>query len=123
VKVTSTLYPRSDIAKLGIAPLTSMFLYGENVSERRFEDFRPEVHDSDGLQAHTGRGEWLWRPVVNPWHLRIGRFVDENPKGFGLSQRDQDFDHYQDNEAQYERRPSYWIKPLGNWGKGSVELV
>ncbi len=122
-EVSGVLYPRRSIDKVGIAPLTSMFLYGENASGRRFEDFRPEVHDSDGLTALTGRGEPLWRPLVNPRALRISRFLDENPQGFGLGQRDREFDHYQDNESRYERRPSYWVQPLGRWGKGSVELV
>jgi glucans biosynthesis protein len=122
VEVQSRLYPRRKIEKLGIAPLTSMFLFGENPG-RRFDDFRPEVHDSDGLMVQNGAGEWLWRPLVNPKELLVSRFVDENPKGFGLAQRDRDFRNYQDNESRFERRPSYWIAPLGKWGKGSVELV
>jgi glucans biosynthesis protein len=123
VEVTNRLYPRHKIEKLGVAPLTSMFLFGEN-SGKRFDDFRPEVHDSDGLLVNNGAGEWLWRPLVNPTKAPIvSRFVDENPKGFGLAQRDRDFRNYQDNESRFERRPSYWVEPLGHWGKGSVELV
>lgn len=123
VEVTNRLYPRRTIEKLGIAPLTSMFLYGENGASRRFDDFRPEVHDSDGLMINNGAGEWLWRPLTNPRDLLVSRFVDENPRGFGLAQRDRDFRNYQDNESRFERRPSYWVEPLGRWGKGSVELV
>ncbi len=124
VEVTDRLYPRRRIEKLGVAPLTSMFLYGENSSSNRFDDFRPEVHDSDGLTVNNGAGEWLWRPLVNPRDTPlITSFVDENPKGFGLAQRDREFRNFQDNESRFERRPSYWIEPLGNWGKGSVELV
>jgi glucans biosynthesis protein len=123
VQVTAELYPRRQIAKLGIAPMTSMFLYGENQGSHRFDDFRPEVHDSDGLMTESGTGEWLWRPLVNPKDLRVNRFMDEHPRGFGLVQRDRDFTHYQDNESRYERRPSYRIEPLGDWGKGGVELV
>jgi glucans biosynthesis protein len=123
VQVTSKLYPRRAIEKLGVAPLTSMFLYGENAGGRKFDDLRPEVHDSDGLMLQTGNGEWLWRPLVNPRVLRVNRFLDENPRGFGLLQRDRDFDHYQDNESRFERRASYWVEPLARWGKGSVELV
>jgi glucans biosynthesis protein len=123
VEVTSTLYPRKRVRKLGVAPLTSMFLYGENPSGRRFDDFRPEVHDSDGLMVQTGQGEWLWRPLVNPPDLRVSRLLDENPRGFGLVQRDRDFAHYQDNEARYHARPSYWVEPRGDWGRGAVELV
>ena len=99
-----------------------MFLYGEE-HRRQFDDYRPEVHDSDGLMMQTGGGEWLWRPLVNPQALRVSSFSDEHPRGFGLIQRDRDFPHYQDEEARYQRRPSYWIAPLGDWGKGSVELV
>jgi len=123
VQVTAELYPRRQIAKLGIAPLTSMFLYGENSSNRRFDDYRPEVHDSDGLMTERGTGEWMWRPLVNPKDLRVNRFMDEHPRGFALVQRDRDFNHFQDNEARYERRPSYRVEPLGDWGKGGVELV
>jgi periplasmic glucans biosynthesis protein len=123
VQVTAELYPRRQIAKLGIAPLTSMFLYGENSGNHRFDDYRPEVHDSDGLMMERGTGEWQWRPLVNPKELRVNRFMDEHPRGFGLVQRDRDFNHYQDNDARYERRPTYFVEPLGDWGKGGVELV
>ena len=123
VQVTAELYPRKAIEKIGIAALTSMFLYGENSPQRRFDDYRPEVHDSDGLMTQTGTGEWAWRPLVNPHTLRVNRFMDEHPRGFGLSQRDRDWTHYQDPEAFFHLRPSYWIEPLGDWGKGGVELV
>jgi periplasmic glucans biosynthesis protein len=123
VQVTAELYPRQAVDKLGIAPLTSMFLYGENSARRRFDDWRPEVHDSDGLMMQTGTGEWLWRPLTNPRSLEVNRFMDDDPKGFGLIQRDRNFADYQDPESQFERRPSYWIQPLGDWGKGGVELV
>jgi glucans biosynthesis protein len=123
VEVHNTLYLRRPIAKLGVAPLTSMFLYGSDNSGRRFDDSRPEVHDSDGLMAQTGQGQWLWRPLVNPRELRVNRFMDENPRGFGLIQRERAARQYTDPESQYETRPSYWVQPLGNWGKGGVELV
>lgn len=122
VEVTATLYARKSVEKLGVAPLTSMFLYGEE-HRRTFDDYRPEVHDSDGLLQHAGSGEWLWRPLVNPKALRVSSFFDERPHGFGLAQRDRDFAHYQDEEAHYQERPSYWIAPLGDWGKGNLELV
>jgi periplasmic glucans biosynthesis protein len=123
VQVTGELYPRRAIEKIGIGALTSMFLYGENSTGRHFDDFRPEVHDSDGLQTQTGKGEWAWRPLVNPHTLRVNRFMDEHPRGFGLVQRDRDPTHYQDAESYFHLRPSYWIEPLGDWGKGGVELV
>ena len=123
VEVHSELYPRRPIAKLGVAPLTSMFFFGENDGGRHFDDYRPQVHDSDGLMSETGPGQWLWRPLANPRELRVNRFLDENPRGFGLIQRERDFVHYEDAESQYETRPSYWVQPLGNWGKGGVELV
>ena len=123
VEVHCDLFPRRAIDKLGVAPLTSMFLYGEDGTGRHFDDFRPQVHDSDGLLAETGHGQWLWRPLANPRELRVNRFMDENPRGFGLIQRDRNFAHYQDVESQYQTRPSYWVQPLGNWGKGGVELV
>ena len=123
VEVHSELYPRRPIAKLGVAPLTSMFFFGENDGGRHFDDYRPQVHDSDGLMSETGQGQWLWRPLANPRDLRVNRFIDENPHGFGLIQRERSFGHYEDAESQYETRPSYWVQPLGNWGKGGVELV
>jgi glucans biosynthesis protein len=123
VEVTSTLYPRRNIQKLGIAPLTSMFLFGVDPSSHRFDDYRPQVHDSDGFMAQTGTGEWLWRPLSNPRELRINRFMDQQPRGIGLVQRDRDFSHYQDPVANFQRRPSYWIQPLGDWGRGGAELV
>jgi periplasmic glucans biosynthesis protein len=123
VEVHSELYPRRAIAKLGVAALTSMFFYGEQDGGRRFDDYRPQVHDSDGFMAETGQGQWLWRPLANPRDLRVDRFMDDNPRGFGLVQRERNFIHYQDLEAEYQSRPSYWVQPLGNWGKGGVELV
>lgn len=123
VEVSSTLYPRRSIQKLGIAPLTSMFLFGADPAGHRFDDYRPQVHDSDGFMAQTGAGEWLWRPLNNPRELRINRFMDQQPRGFGLIQRDRDFAHYLDPVARFQRRPSYWIQPLGDWGKGGAELV
>ena len=123
VEVHCDLFPRRAIAKLGVAALTSMFLFGEDGTGRRFDDFRPQVHDSDGFMAETGHGQWLWRPLANPRELRVNRFMDENPHAFGLIQRDRNFAHYQDVESQYQARPSYWVQPLGNWGKGGVELV
>ena len=120
--VDATLYPRKQIKKLGIAPLTSMFLFGEN-SKNKFDDHRMEVHDSDGLLVWNGNDEWLWRPLDNSKYLRISSFVDKNPKGFGLLQRDRNPEHYLDFEAMYEQRPSVWVEPLDNWGEGMVQLV
>jgi glucans biosynthesis protein len=99
-----------------------MFFYGEN-QLRPPTDFRPEVHDSDGLLINNGGGEWIWRPLRNPAVLAVSAFVDNNPRGFGLLQRDRIFEHYQDLELNYEKRPSYWIEPIGQWGEGHVELV
>ncbi len=121
--ITTTLFLRKEVKKLGLAPLTSMFFYGENTNIRPVDDFRPEVHDSDGLMIATGTEEWIWRPLLNPKKLLVTSFQLNNPGGFGLMQRDLDFDHYQDLEAHYEMRPSAWIAPKEVWGKGRVELV
>lgn len=121
MNVDAALYPRKTIERLGIAPLTSMYQTGEN--DRRYAyDFRPEIHDSDGLALWTGAGEWIWRPLVNPRDVRVNSFFDDNPQGFGLLQRDRDFDHYLDG-VHYERRASLWIEPVGDWGEGSVQLI
>jgi glucans biosynthesis protein len=122
MRVDAAIYPRKAIERLGIAPLTSMFLVGEN-DRRTAYDWRPEIHDSDGLAMHTGSGEWIWRPLTNPSRLRFNAYMDTDPRGFGLFQRDQDFDHYQDDGVFYDKRPSVWVEPIGNWGAGAVDLV
>ncbi|MBA2965277.1 MULTISPECIES: glucan biosynthesis protein [Ramlibacter] len=109
------------ITTLGVAPLTSMFLAGEN--QPRPGDFRPEVHDSDGLMVASSSGEWLWRPLQNPSRVLTTSFALPGLRGFGLMQRDRAFTSYEDTEAHYERRPSAWVRPLGDWGPGRVELV
>ena len=120
--VEATLYPRTDIAEAGIAPLTSMFYFDSN---NRFEidDYRPAVHDSDGLLIWTGHGEQFWRPLNNPHDLQLSTFSDVNPRGFGLMQRKRSFAAYDDLEAHYERRPSLWIEPIGDWGEGAIRLI
>jgi periplasmic glucans biosynthesis protein len=124
--IDAALYPRKPIERLGIAPLTSMFFYGKN-DRRGADDWRPEIHDSDGLSMWTGGGEWIWRPLTNPPQLHLNSYFDENPRGFGLLQRDRNFDHYQDDGVYYDRRPSVWVEPkpgaAGGWGKGAVQLV
>jgi periplasmic glucans biosynthesis protein len=122
MEIEATLYPRQTIELLGIAPLTSMFLFGPN-DRRGIDDFRPQVHDSEGLQLWSGSGEWFWRPLVNPELLRLSLFSDNNPKGFGLMQRTRDFEAYQDLEAHYDLRPSLWVEPLEGWGQGHVRLI
>lgn len=124
MQVQARVYLRqgeTPIRTLGIAPLTSMFLFGEN--QPRATDFRPEVHDSDGLMMVTDTGEWLWRPLQNPKALSVSSFAMRQPRGFGLMQRDRRFASYEDIEARYEHRPSAWVRPIGDWGPGRVELV
>ena len=120
--VDAALYPRRTIERLGIAPLTSMYQNGEN-DRRMAHDWRPEIHDSDGLALWTGGGERIWRPLENPERLRFNAYLDNDPRGFGLMQRDRNFDHYQDDGAFYDRRPSLWVEPRNGWGRGSVQLV
>lgn len=122
IRVRSVLFPRRDIDGIGLAPLTSMFWYGENTGTT-FGDFRPEVHDSDGLLMELANGEWLWRPLSWAKQLQVSVLQDNNPRGFGLLQRDRVFEHYGDMEARYHLRPSAWVRPEGDWGKGAVELV
>ena len=127
VDVQVTLFPRKAIARLGMAPLTSMYFLGENDrhfnDRNKFDEFRPELHDSDGLLIHTESDEWIWRPLKNPGLQEIHAFEAKNLKGFGLMQRDRRFEHYQDLELGYEARPSYWVEPRDDWGEGAVELV
>jgi glucans biosynthesis protein len=121
IDVDQSLHLRRDVARLGIAPLTSMYWFSETVKAKG-ADWRPEVHDSDGLEMWTGAGERLWRPLNNPPSDAVSAFQDENPRGFGLMQRDRNFDHYLDG-VFYDRRPSLWVEPKGSWGKGSVQLI
>lgn len=121
VQVKATLFARRNIKVFGVAPLTSMFWHAENSEVVR--DFRPEVHDSDGLLVHNGADEWIWRPLENTRGVRVSSFQDENPRAFGLLQRDRDFENYQDLEASYHRRPSVLVEPVGKWGRGSVRLI
>jgi glucans biosynthesis protein len=120
--VKAVLYFREAPGKVGIAPLTSMYFFGEN-QRAAAEDFRPEVHDSDGLSIQSSTGEWIWRPLVNPRRLLVTSFALTDPRGFGLLQRDRLVSSYEDLESRYELRPSVWIEPVGRWGPGRVELV
>ena len=122
VEVDATLYPRRDVSDVGFAPLSSMFFYGIGDGAKR-GDYRPEVHDSEGLLIHNGNREMLWRPLRNPQTRQISGFDDLDLKGFGLIQRQRAFNLYDDLEAQYHKRPSAWIEPIGSWGPGWVELV
>jgi glucans biosynthesis protein len=119
--IEAAIYPRRTIERLGLAPLTSMFWFSET-AKPTMVDWRPEVHDSDGLAVWTGAGERIWRPLNNPPRIMISSFRDERPRGFGLLQRDRNFDHYLDG-VRYDRRPSTWVEPLGDWGRGMVQLV
>ncbi|KAF1047975.1 glucan biosynthesis protein [Xylophilus sp.] len=119
--IASRLFLRRDVLRLGIAPLTSMYWYSETAKPAAI-DWRPEVHDSDGLALWTGGGERIWRPLNNPPQTTASAFGDATPRGFGLLQRDRAFDHYQDG-VHYERRPSLWVEPVGDWGQGAVQLI
>jgi glucans biosynthesis protein len=121
MEIDNQLHLRRDVARFGITPLTSMFWFSETIKPTA-ADWRPEIHDSDGLALWTGTGERIWRPLNNPPHIAVSAFSDDNPRGFGLVQRDRNFDHYQDG-VFYERRPTLWVEPLGPWGKGSVQLI
>lgn len=120
--ITARIFPRVDMPHVGIGPLTSMFQY-DQTNRDRFSDFRPAVHDSDGLLIINGGGETLWRPLANPQRLQVSGFLDNNPKGFGLMQRAQTFGDFNDLEALYHKRPSVWVEPKGDWGRGNVTLV
>ncbi len=120
--VEAVLFPRIDLKHVGIGAETSMFLFDET-NRNRFDDFRPAVHDTDGLLIENGAGETLWRQLANPLRLQVSSFVDDNPKGFGLLQRPRKFADYADLEARYHKRPGLWVVPGENWGRGSVTLV
>ena len=122
IDVSARVFVREPMAALGIAPLTSMYLFGED-APNRFNDFRPEVHDSDGVSMWSSTGEWLFRPLRNPPRTTTSSFRLDSPRGFGLVQRDRTFDHYQDLEARYQDRPTAWVEPLAGFEKGSLRLL
>ena len=119
--VDATLHVRQPVSRFCLAPLTSMYWYSET-NRTISPDWRPEVHDSDGLALWTGGGERIWRPLNNPPRTTVSTFLDDNPKGFGLLQRDRSYGNYLDG-VHYERRPSVWVEPKGNWGRGAVQLI
>jgi periplasmic glucans biosynthesis protein len=119
--IDKALFVRNDVKRLGIAPLTSMYWYSETAKPTAI-DWRPEIHDSDGLSLWTGMGERIWRPLNNPPRIMTSAFTDERPRGFGLVQRDRNLDHYLDG-VYYDRRPTLWVEPQSDWGKGSIQLV
>ena len=122
VEVESWLFAREDVEKLGVAPFTSMFLYGEN-TQQRHDDYRPEVHDSDGVLMVTHADEEIFRPLTNPSRLQITSLSDSKPKGFGMLQRDGQWDNYLDAEANYHIRPGLWVTPREGFDKGRLEVV
>ncbi len=122
ISVEAVLYPREDLSHVGLGALTSMFLFDET-NRSRFDDFRPAVHDSEGLLMFNGGGERLWRPLANHKKVEISAFQDRNPRGFGLMQRTRDPERFADLEALYHARPSLWITPREDWGPGAVELI
>jgi len=120
--VSVRLFLRADIEQLGIAPLTSMYLFGAN-DPGKFSDYRPQVHDSEGLAFTETDGRVHWRPLRNPPDLASSYFISDKLTSFGLYQRDRDWGNYLDAQALYERRPSLKVEPLGDWGQGAVRLV
>lgn len=122
IDVEANLFVRKDIAKLGISPMTSMYWFSEYDKSYQLE-WRRGAHDSDGLAMWSGTGERIWRPLVNPPSPSTSAFVDDNPRGFGLLQRNRDPKEFMDRYLNYERRPSLWIEPIGGWGQGAFHLV
>jgi periplasmic glucans biosynthesis protein len=122
IDTEATVFARAVVDHIGFAAMQATFLFAAN-RRRNVDDMRPAVHEINGLQMINGRGEWIWRPVSNPEQLQISSFVDENPKGFGLIQRERDFAAFHDDDQQFQLRPSLWIEPIGDWGPGHVQLV
>ncbi len=119
--VTAVLFPRMEITELGVAPMSSM--YARGADDGLAADGRHEIHDSDGLCIDTGRGEQIWRPLRNPRTTQISAFHEAAFKGFGLQQRERRLDAYNDLEANYDKRPSLWVEPHGDWGAGHLMLL
>lgn len=122
VDVETTLFPRVALEHVGLGGMGATYLFGPNV-RRGNDDIRPAVYEASGLQILNGQGEWIWRPLNNPDTLQISAFLDQNPRGFGLVQRERDFAAFQDDAQHLERRPSLWIEPIGEWAQGAVQLI
>lgn len=122
VDVEMTLVPRVTLEHVGFAGMTGTFLHGP-IDRRGVDDARAAVYEATGLQILNGSGELLWRPLQNPETLQISAFLDTNPQGFGLLQRERSFESFQDDDQRWERRPSLWIEPVGDWGPGAVQLI
>ena len=122
VDVQCVLFARHPLTRYGLGVLTSMYWFGENTVDH-YGDFRPEVHDTDGVLLARGDGSWVWRPLRNPPNLKEQRLLARHPRGFGLLQRDRRYTSYEDIEANYHKRPSVWVEPLGDWGQGYVMLA
>lgn len=122
MEVSATLFAREDTAHLGLAPITSMYMCGSG-ARRCHDDYRSEVHDSDGLVVWLESGEHLFRPLANPARLSLTSFQAPSVRAFGLVQRNRQFVTYQDLEAHYERRPDVLVEPVGDWGDGSLSLL
>jgi glucans biosynthesis protein len=122
MKVQATLHLRKPVKMLGIAPFSSMYWFGENSHPKPY-DFRPEVHDSDGLQVEIEGGPTIWRPLDVSRDMRLSLFETDKLRGFGLAERDRDFKNFEDLEANYHRRPAVWVEPQSGFGAGTVTLV
>jgi periplasmic glucans biosynthesis protein len=122
VDVEQTLFPRVNLEHVGLGGMGATYLFGPH-DRRNFDDVRPAVHEVSGLQVLNGRGEWLWRPLHNPETLQISAFLDRDPRGFGLLQRERDHAAFQDHEQRFELRPSVWVEPIGEWGQGAVQMI
>lgn len=123
IEVNATFYPRETIAGVGISPITSMYFFSPHDLKKQADDFRPAVHDSEGLLIWLANGEWVWRPLINPQSLQISVLSTTMPRGFGLIQRKRNLDDYADVEADYHHRPNVWIEPRSDWGAGNLSLV
>lgn len=117
-----TLFARMQLDNVGFGGMMGTFLFGPQ-RRRIFDEVRPAVHEVSGLQMRTGADEWIYRPLNNPEQLQISAFIDNNPRGFGLVQRERDYSAYQDDDQRFELRPSVWVEPLGDWGQGTVQLL
>lgn len=122
VDIETNIFARQVLDHFGIAAMSGTYLFGPG-ERRSSDDVRPAVFETNGLQMLRGNGEWVWRPLRNPPTLQISVFADENPRGFGLLQRERDFGQFQDDDARLERRPSLWIEPIGDWGTGALQLI
>lgn len=122
VDVKSVLFLRNKVNLLCLAPITSMFWFTLGEPDN-FYDYRPSVHNSEGLVLSDGKND-IYEPLTNyPFHKMINDDIScDSLRYFGLVQRDREYNRYMDPGVKYHLNPNCLIVPQNNWREGSLRL-